>query len=179
MKKIKSIFIISLTTLLFLACGKEEPRYSVPAAPVNFTINTNFLDDYLANTGNIGIYIRSKDKASYDDLVAGVKGVKTFSGDRAGISLIGFSGLLVINTGSSLTSTPFAAFDLCCPVEGLEQIRIVPTSEGTAECPQCKSIFTILNGTGKAISGRAAENNKNLQSYLVESKGDSEYRIFY
>lgn len=180
MRIIRNLLILA-TVLFFASCGKDEPRYAIPAAPVNFMINTSFLDNHLAaGVGNICIYIRTSDKANYDKLISGVRSVQTFNSERAGVSsLPGYSGLLVINTGSSFTSTPYAAFDLCCPNEGMRNIMVVPTDDGIARCPECGSTFDILNGSGIALSGEAMDKKKSLQSYYVTRESESEYRIFY
>lgn len=180
MKQLKYIIILGIILTVF-SCGKDEPKYSIPAAPVNFLLNTTSWDNHLAaGVGNICVYIRTNDKGEYDKLVAGVKSVKTFNSERAGGSyLVGYSGLLVINTGSTFTPTPYAAFDLCCPNEGIQTIRVLPTDNGVAECPVCKSTFDILNGSGMALSGEAKNQKKNLQSYYISQKSGSEFLIFY
>jgi len=179
----KLLKYIILTGIFFLltTCGKDEPKYSIPAAPVNFLLNTAAWDNHLsAGVGNICIYIRTPDKAGYDKLITGVKSAKSFNSERGGAySLPGYSGLLVINTGSTFTPTPYAAFDLCCPNEGIKNIRIIPTDDGTAMCPECKSTFDILNGSGMALSGQAKEKKKILQSYHISQKSESEFLIFY
>lgn len=177
MKKIK--YIVLIVVLVFLGCENEKPKYTIPASRVNFTINTSYLDNNLNNTGNINVYLRSKDKANYEKLVANVKGLQVLNGDRAGISYIGYSGLLVINTGSTLTPTPFAIFDLCCPVEGLEHVRVLPTNNGIAKCPQCNSTYDIIFGTGIPKSGPALEKRSSLQSYYIAPRGQNEFRIYY
>lgn len=177
MNNLKYILIILL--ILFLSCGKEEMKYNIPDAPVSFVINTNALDTHLAGGGNVSIYVRSKDKAAYEKLLTGVTVAKAYMAERSQTSFVGYSGLLVINTGSMLGSTPFAAFDLCCPYEAQENIRVVPTNDGKAQCPQCKSTFTILNGTGGAISGPAQKEAKNMKPYSIERQGEYQFRIFY
>lgn len=177
MKALKYIFIIS--AILLASCGKEEAKYNIPDSPVNFTFNTNALDTHLAGAGNVAIYLLSRDKSDYDKLLAGVSVAKSYNAERTQASLVGYSGLLVINTGSLLGNTPFAAFDLCCPYEAQMSTRIVPTNNGTAECPKCKSSFMILNGTGKAVSGPAEKEAKNLKPYSIERRGESEYRVIH
>lgn len=179
MKIVRYIFIIGLISLFVSACSKDEPRYSIPARPVAFKINTNTTDSHLANTGNIGIYIYAKDKANYDNLLSGVKGVKTYSAPRLSGEYIGFSGLMVVNTGSTLTPSPFAVFDLCCPNEDIENIRVVPTNDGIARCPQCKSTYDIIFGTGRPLSGPALEKRDFLQTYYITPVSQYEFRIFY
>lgn len=178
MKKIRYIIAIVLLSILS-NCGNEEPKYSIPASPVNFTINTNYLDDNLNTAGNFNAYLRLKDKANYEKLVTTVKGLEVLSGDRAGSPYIGYSGLLIINTGAALNSTSFAVFDLCCPNEGQEGIRIIPTNDGTAKCPQCNSTYDIIFGTGRPISGPALDKKVSLQSYYISDIGQNQYRVFY
>lgn len=179
MKKFRCIFIVGLISLIALSCSKDEPNYTIPARPVGFKINTNVADSHLANTGNIGVYIYAKDKSNYDNLLSGVKGVKSYSAPRLSGEYIGFSGLMIINTGSTLTPTPFAVFDLCCPNEDMENIRVVPTNDGTAKCPQCNSTYEIIFGTGRPLSGPALEKRDFLQSYYITATGQSEFRVFY
>lgn len=169
--------IVYLFIYGFSSCGKEEPKYTIPASSVNFIINTSFLDNHLSSGGNIGIYLRSKDKSEYDKLITNIKSVKTYQGDgRSGNPRLGYSGLMIINTGAILGETPYAAFDLCCPNEKRENVRVVPTNDGTAECPHCHSTFDIMLGSGRPISGVASEN---LQSYYVSREGQDEFRIYY
>ena len=170
-------FIASLFIATLSSCGKEEPKYTIPASSVNFIINTSFLDNHLASGGNIGVYLRSKDKSEYDKLITDIKGVKTYQGDgRSGNPRLGYSGLMIINTGAILGETPYAAFDLCCPYEKRENVRVIPTNDGTARCPQCNSTFDIMMGSGRPISGVASEN---LQSYYVSKGGQDEFRVYY
>jgi hypothetical protein len=175
MKTIKYIFAAGLIVLL-LACGKEEPKYTIPAKPVDFKFNTGSVDHNLANIGSISVYIKAADKNAYDKQLEGVKGVQIFIAPRLSGEYIGYSGLLIINTGSTLNPTPFAAFDLCCPHEKLENIRVVPANDGTAKCPKCGSVYDIMFGTGQVMEGVSSEK---LQTYYVASAGNSVYRVFY
>lgn len=180
MKKLSYILLLTIFTVMFFSCGKEEPKYTIPASPVNFTINTSYLDNNLNNIGNFNAYLKIKDKANYEKLVADVKGIQVLSGERAGkSSYIGYSGLLVVNTGSTLTPTPYAVFDLCCPYEGMAEIRVVPTNDGTAKCPQCNSVYDIIFGTGIPESGPAVEKKTTLQSYYIAPVSQYEYLIYY
>lgn len=179
MKIVRYIFIIGLISLFASSCSKDEPRYSIPARPVAFTIRTNFLDDNLNNVGNFNAYLRLKDKESYEKLTNGVKGLTVLNGERAERSSLGYSGLLIMNIGASINPTPFAVFDLCCPNEDIENIRIVPTNEGVAMCPQCKSTYDIFSGTGRPLSGPALEKRDFLQTYYITPVSQYEFRIFY
>jgi len=178
MKVLKYILIIVTISTLFFRCGKEEPRYTVPSAPVSFTINLSSLDNHLEGGGHIAVYLKNnKDKADYDELITGVKSVRSFVGVRAGLpSYLGFSGLLIINTASSLSDHPFAVFDLCCPREDLINVRIIPTDEGTAVCPKCGAVFDLLSGTGRCTNGISSEN---LQSYHIRKENQNEFRVYY
>jgi hypothetical protein len=175
MKIIKYIFAAGLIILLS-ACGKEEPKYTIPAKPVDFKFDTGSADHNLANISSISVYIKAADKNAYDSQLTGVKGVQTFIAPRLSGEYIGYSGLLIINTGSTLNPTPFAAFDLCCPHEKLESIRIVPTNNGTAKCPKCGSVYDIIFGTGQVMEGVSSEK---LQTYYIAPIGNSAYRVFY
>ncbi len=175
MKAIRYILLIGIVSLLS-ACGKEEPKYTIPAKPVDFKFNTSAVDHNLANIGSISVYIKATEKSKYDSQLSGVKGVQTFIAPRLSNEYIGYSGLLIINTGSTLNPTPFAAFDLCCPHEKREGTRVVPTNDGTAKCPECGSVYDIIFGTGQVKEGVSDEK---LQTYYVASLGNSQYRVFY
>ncbi|SBV94029.1 hypothetical protein [uncultured Dysgonomonas sp.] len=174
MKKIKDILIIGLLMFVVSSCGKEEEKYTIPAAPVQFFIYPNSFDNHLMGGGNIGIYLKNQqDKENYDKLVANIKEVKTYIGIRAGLpSYLGYSGLMVVNT--TLSDAPYAVFDLCCPHEDMVSIRVVPTNEGTVKCPECGSIYDIFTGVRK--SGVTKEN---LQSYRIVNDDGTRFRIFY
>ncbi|NDV79597.1 hypothetical protein [Dysgonomonas sp. 511] len=175
----RSLKYIIAAAILLVSCGKEESKHNIPDAPVNFIINpATGLDTHLNSGGNIGIYIKSKDKEAYDKLIRGVTVAKSYIAERTASSLVGYSGLLVVNIGI-LGDKPFAAFDLCCPNEARQNIRIVPTNEVSGRCPECGSTFSLLDGTGRPLSGPAEKDAKFLKPYYVERLNENEYRIFY
>ena len=168
--------VVVIAALLFTACGKEEEKYKIPSAPVSFSIDLGYLDNHLDTGGNVGIYLKdSNTKKKYDELVSDVKYVKTYLATRASLtSYAGFSGLLIINIGDGLSDTPFNVFDLCCPYEDQESIRVVPTDNITLVCPSCQSVYNLYSGA--RISGITSQS---LQSYYIKKTGNTSFLVYY
>lgn len=132
--------------LIFWGCEKEENRStSIPGRPVYIDINTTLEHDF-----NNPYYSKI-----YPDQ--------------------GYGGVIVIsyydyNNNTNLT---LGAFDLSCPYEANASNKVEQKGKTEVECPKCKSIFEIGDGTGKCKSGPSTER---LRSYYI-SKDGSTYRI--
>lgn len=120
-------FVICLVVLLAMSCHKLNVS-SVPDVRVYFKVSLTGVDH---------------------DLVGSLK-YKTFTTERNGGEVIGYSGLLVVCGHDNKT---YYAYDLCCPHEVSPNIKIEPTDEGTAECPKCGTIYDTAWGNGQPISG--------------------------
>jgi nitrite reductase/ring-hydroxylating ferredoxin subunit len=134
--------------LLFVSCGKEEPRATVPFAHVHFRIDLNGLDHSLRNP------------LSY----------KVFTAPRVQTDRVGYGGLLIVSGFSG----EIFAFDLACPFERNQNVRVVPTADGTAVCPVCKSVFDTSFGLGTVRSGVA---RVPLQRYVVRQQNEGVFLI--
>ncbi|MDR0825291.1 MAG: hypothetical protein LBN74_09375 [Prevotella sp.] len=145
MKNIRYILTIGLIILL-VSCSSDDDWNTIPAEPVHFEINLiKSPDKNLRTPNNVEIFTRQR-----------------LSTDR-----IGFSGLLVICSAVPITSNIYElyAYDLCCPYEKQRQIIVSNQGDGTAKCPQCGSIFEILNGTGRVKSGPSKDM---MQKYTAQ-----------
>ena len=153
MKKIKDILIIGLLMFVISSCGKEEERDIISGYP-NFRIDLNNLDADLRTSGNI----------------------KTFTKPRLMNESVGYSGLIVVsNIIQENGVVSLSAFDLCCPNEKIREIIVVPsTSDGTAICPKCNSVFDLCSGIGNVKSGSS---KTGLQRYRVRSESNN--TVFY
>lgn len=153
MKKIKDILIIGLLMFVISSCGKEEERDIISGYP-NFRIDLNNLDADLRTSGNI----------------------KTFTKPRLMNESVGYSGLIVVsNIIQENGVVSLSAFDLCCPNEKIREITVVPsTSDGTAICPKCNSVFDLYSGIGNVKSGPS---KTGLQRYRVRSESNN--TVFY
>lgn len=133
-----SIIIPFICLFLLSACGKEEEKQVIPWHQVNFTINLNNQDVKLKTPGNTMSYTSRRLETDY----------------------IGFSGLLVV---CGYDGTLFA-YDLCCPYEAIQAVKVTPLTDGTAKCSKCGSIYNIMDGFGNAKSGPS---KTHLQRYIV------------
>lgn len=70
---------------------------------------------------------------------------------------LGLGGILLIRSlvGDS-QGEAYYAYDLACPVEKERGVRVVVNNKLEAECPSCKSTFSILYGGGGPTSGTAS-----------------------
>ena len=141
-----SLFPI-LFSLLFLSCGKEEPRNTLPFEEVHFRVNLN-------------IHNSLQNPLSYKIVTE-----RILATDR-----IGYGGLLIV---SGFNGEIFA-YDLACPVERNRNIRVVPSDNGTAVCPVCQSVFNTSFGLGSPVSGVA---RVSLQRYRVVRQREGEYLV--
>ncbi len=81
-------------------------------------------------------------------------------------SAIGFGGLLVIHSLGD--NGAYYAYDLACPKERDAEILLVVNKAYEAECPKCKSRFSIQFGDGSPIAPPA---DKPLRTYQVTHTG--------
>ena len=84
----------------------------------------------------------------------------------------GYGGVLVINYSSGL-EVNLAAFDKACPYEATTNNRVDSLNILQMQCPKCKSIFEIGDGTGRCKSGPSTER---LRKYYINKNGET-YRI--
>lgn len=77
----------------------------------------------------------------------------------------GYGGVLVVS--DALTN--IYAYDLCCPYEAplINVIKVI--NDLQAQCPKCKTIYNIADGTGRKESGIS---NEHLKRYKVYHDGD-------
>lgn len=116
-----------LLLLLVFSCDKME-KSNIPYAPVYLEVDLQFKDKELSS------------------LLA----YKTFTsivGRNAG-TMIGYSGILVVHGYDD-----YYAYDLCCPFEAQQNIRVEPTDVGSAKCPKCGTEYDMAYGSGAPMSG--------------------------
>lgn len=78
----------------------------------------------------------------------------------------GYAGVIAI---SNLDTSWIYAYDACCPNEAPLKNEIqVLSNRLHAQCPKCKTVYNIADGTGKAISGPGTEF---LKAYRVMREG--------
>lgn len=89
--------------------------------------------------------------------------------ERTAEDKIGFGGILLIN--SPTKEGVFYAYDLSCPKEIDPSIKIFVNEHLEAECPKCKSSYSIIYGGGSPVRGVS---DRPLLSYQVikNSLGD-------
>ena len=149
----KRSVIIALSLLFTLAaCVDETDRYTIPFAPVNFTVDLLGYDHKLNNALSYKVFTE-KDR-------------------RVDSDRFGFAGLLVVAVVNGNTLSLFA-YDLCCPYEDSKIIKVEPRSDGKAECPVCGSVYVTMDGntSGHTMYGfgtpEKGPSSEALQSYRV------------
>lgn len=140
----KIIYILPLLAIFFLGCAKEENlSSSIPFALVQIDIQTQVENEF--------------DNPYYSKMYT-----------EPGYT--GYGGVIVI---SNETASYLYAFDMCCPYEAPEKNVVQKINSLQVQCPKCKTIYTISNGTGKVESGPG---NEKLKAYRVYIDGNY-YRI--
>ena len=156
MRKITHLLIISILTIL-VSCSKDEDRNTIPAAAVNFNIDFRKTPDTnLRNPGHIEMY----------------------TSPRLGTDRMGFSGLLIVSSPTPVSGSIFQlyAYDLCCPFEKRREVKVQPQADGKVKCPQCGSIFNVINGDGTIGIGypESGPAKDNLQVYIARYSNTEE-----
>lgn len=78
----------------------------------------------------------------------------------------GYAGVIAI---SNAEASWIYAYDMCCPREvPLKNEVEVLSNRLHAQCPKCKTVYNIADGTGKVISGPGSER---LKTYRVIREG--------
>ncbi|MDR0799892.1 MAG: hypothetical protein LBN18_09060 [Dysgonamonadaceae bacterium] len=146
----KYLALIAVVCLIF-SCD-DRTVSTIPYATVRFELDLNFQDNAL------------KAKLAYKTFTA----TNPNSDER-----FGYAGLLIVNgIGEGLVN--LYAYDLACPVEVPERVRIQPNASGlTAHCPKCGSVFDIAYGRGTPQSGTKLI----LRTYRVGDLGNYRYLV--
>lgn len=146
----KSIFgIILVVVLTCVGCSRIDSN-RIPYAPVNISLN----NDGLWNTYGVSAPGMSRQFIKPD--------VPSRSFYTA-MSYTGFGGVLLLCNSQGIP----VAFDLACPVEAKQSVRLFVNDAMEAECHQCGSRYNILLGDGGPISGPAVDYKYGLQRYSV------------
>lgn len=156
MKKATVSFLLGLF-MIISSCSKEEEKYKIPWAQVNYTINLNGADNILNNSTASKTYPTSQLAGRY----------------------VGFAGLLIVcgpykyDNGAPI----LYVYDLCCPNEGTKDAIVVPSSDGlTAKCNKCNSEYDIISGIGNVKSGPSQESLQRYQA-IPENPYNGKYNI--
>jgi len=146
--------LIALLSIPIVAC-KDNVQSSIPDYPVYLQLNL---------TAQYPTFKNSQGK-----FLTFEKGVTT--NDR-----IGFGGIVVC-TGITLddySGTQYYAFDMACPYELKNTVKVHPDSGRLPYlvCDKCGSVFDITFGSGNPLSGPAKEF---LKKYRTSLSGDVLY----
>lgn len=98
------------------------------------------------------------------------------------VSCTGFGGVLLISGMDPFTSEAGVplAYDLACPVEREQTIRVYVDQETTeAVCPDCHSRYDVTMGAGAPVAGPALTGNRKygLRRYKCVPSGYGGYII--
>lgn len=85
----------------------------------------------------------------------------------------GYGGVLLVG---DIHGNPLA-YDLACPVECQQDVRVIVEGDNRAHCPRCHSVYEIYTNYGLPISGPAAEYGYGLQRYYVGAGYNGEWRV--
>ncbi len=113
------------------------PDLTIPYGTVNFKIDL------------------MTDKIDYFDYAV-------FDSPRRSGEYVGYAGLLIFRNQEG----QIFAYDLCCPKERSQTVKVIPNSRGEAVCPVCGSVYSIWTGFGNVVSGPST---LPLQKYNVSN----------
>lgn len=137
---------VSFTCIILLSGCEDNYISSIPDFPVNLAIDLRLApyNTSLRNNSN-----------SYE----------LFEKPRMGkelIDKIGFGGIIVYADFEG----KFCAFDLACPHEAKNSIKVKPNDLGQVVCDSCGSVYDISFGIGHPIKGPAKESLKRYKAIL-------------
>jgi len=141
---IKYYLALAILTLSFVGCN-DNVISSIPDFPVYLQLNLTTTYPTFRN--------------SYNKFLLFKQGVVVT--DR-----VGYGGILVY-TG---LDGGYYAFDMACPYEAKQNIRVYPNDIGQAICEGCGSVFEIAYGIGYPSKGAAKEA---LKRYKATLSGDN------
>jgi len=139
-------YLVLFLALPFAGCN-DNIQSSIPDYPVYLELNLTSTYPTFRN--------------SYNKSLTFIKGVTLT--DR-----VGYGGILAY-TGFDGS---YYAFDMACPYEAKQSIRVHPNDIGQAVCEKCGSVFDIGYGIGNPSSGPAKEV---LKRYHASLSGDILY----
>ena len=146
---------LALVAALFVVVACEQiDNYRIPAAPVNIELtNQGLWDTYGVHSfGQYRMFIRELHQPSNYSYTA-----NTYTG---------FGGILLISGYFNGDYNVPLAYDLACPVEVKNNIRVTIDPENhQAVCPTCGSRFDVTEGEGRPVSGKALEMKCGMQRY--------------
>ena len=129
--------------LIFIACEGES---LIPNYPVNLKFNITTDAPQLSAFG----------------------GFSEFTVPQNATERLGFGGVLVYHS----IEDKFYAFDMACPYEHTQDIRVHCNNLGIATCDSCLSTFYISDGNGFVNSGKAKHALKKYSVYYDASIGN-------
>ncbi len=133
----------------------------IPPSPVNLSFSTQAQWNIYGVAGAM----------DYRTFIRDLRIPKDFPYTAA--SYTGFGGILLVG---NVMGEP-AAFDMACPVERSQNVRIAIDPEKlVAECPQCHSTYDVFSLGGHPLSGPAVQNGFGLKMYHV-GPGRIDYMI--
>lgn len=157
-----------LTGISTSSCGKEVNDEKIPPVAVNIELNNQGLwDTYgVHGYGQYRIFIKA------DNIPANFP--------YTALSYTGFGGVLLISGYANGDYNTPLAYDLSCPVEAKQTVRIgIDPDSYEAVCPECGSRYDVCEGEGRPVSGRAVNLNYGLQRYRVVAASLGGYTIVY
>ena len=147
---IRYILFIPFLALSFASCN-DNVISSIPDFPVYLELNLTSTYPTFRN--------------SYNKSIIFIKGITPNIPTNR---YTGFGGILVYTD----LNGEYCAFDMSCPYEAKQNIRVYPNDLGQTVCEGCGSVFDIGSRSGYPISGKAKEA---LKRYKTMFSGDVLY----
>lgn len=90
---------------------------------------------------------------------------------------VGYGGIIIFSGNDDNGNTIYYAYDMACPFEAKNNIRVYPDSTGFSQvvCEKCGSVFGVDYGSGYPVSGPAKEAKEFLKQYRTSLSGDNLY----
>jgi len=119
-------------------------------------------DTYISSIPDYPVYLNLNLTTTYPTFRNSTNQVLLFEKPVIVTDRIGYGGILVY----SGLDGEYYAFDMSCPYEAKQNIRVHPNGNAQVVCEGCGSVFDIGYGIGNPSSGKAKEALKRYKAML-------------
>ena len=159
------VLILAASTLLG-GCNKVDNR-RIPFASVRIALD----NDGLWSTYGVSGF------GDYRRFIKSERVPANFT--YTALTYTGYGGVLLVS-GKQATGDGYGyplAYDLACPVEARQNVRLKVNAMYEAECPECGSRYNITEAMGAPVAGKALDYGYGLTRYNVNKASSGGYTI--
>ena len=105
--------------------------------------------NYVSPIPDFPVYLRIDMNSEYTTFWQNPYQYRVFEKPRLANERVGYSGIVVFCDIDNV----YYAYDLCCPNEQKQDIKIIPNDIGEAVCEECGEVYNLTFGMGVPTQG--------------------------